>query len=206
MYSRPWAGFAAWIFVSVAVFSSAAQSQQTQPPPAASATAPAVPLPTLTVESKQATPKKSAAKKSASKAPASKTVDPAPAPKTVSSNPNSAIYPPAPYAGGQVATGGQLGMLGNRSVLDAPFNQTSYTAQTLQDQQARSITDVLYNDPSAGAGLPRNASREQPFIRGLPLTDGDIAINGLAGLTGNNTFSIIEGPNASRSSKASAHL
>ena len=41
---------------------------------------------------------------------------------------------PPPYAGGQVATGGQLGLLGNRSVMDTPFNQTSYTAKKVQDQ------------------------------------------------------------------------
>jgi hypothetical protein len=36
--------------------------------------------------------------------------------------------PPA-YAGGQVATGGQLGLLGNRAVWDTPFNQSNYTGQ-----------------------------------------------------------------------------
>jgi iron complex outermembrane recepter protein len=44
--------------------------------------------------------------------------------------------PPAPYAGGQVATGGSLGLLGNRSVMDTPFNQTNYTAELIQNQQA----------------------------------------------------------------------
>lgn len=41
--------------------------------------------------------------------------------------------PAAPYAGGQVATGGQLGFLGNRGVMDMPFNQTSYTAELIQN-------------------------------------------------------------------------
>lgn len=58
---------------------------------------------------------------------------------------------PPPYAGGQVATGGQLGLLGNRSVMDTPFNQTSYTAKKAQDQQARTIRDVLIDDPSVRA-------------------------------------------------------
>ena len=56
--------------------------------------------------------------------------------------------PPAPYAGGMVATGGQLGMLGNRGVMDTPFSQTNYTAKLIQDQQARTVADVLQNDPS----------------------------------------------------------
>jgi iron complex outermembrane receptor protein len=55
---------------------------------------------------------------------------------------------PPPYAGGQVATGGQLGLLGNRGVMDTPFNQTSYTAELIANQQARTIRDVLANDPS----------------------------------------------------------
>jgi iron complex outermembrane receptor protein len=55
---------------------------------------------------------------------------------------------PPPYAGGQVATGGQLGLLGNRGVMDTPFNQTNYTAKKAQDQQAKTVRDVLIDDPS----------------------------------------------------------
>lgn len=55
---------------------------------------------------------------------------------------------PPPYAGGQVATGSQLGLLGNREVMDTPFNQTSYTAKKAQDQQATTLRDVLiYTSP-----------------------------------------------------------
>jgi len=35
---------------------------------------------------------------------------------------------PPRCAGGQVATGGLLGSLGNRAVVDTPFNQTNYTS------------------------------------------------------------------------------
>lgn len=38
---------------------------------------------------------------------------------------------PAEYAGGQVARGARLGMLGNADVMDAPFSITSYTARTI---------------------------------------------------------------------------
>ncbi len=55
---------------------------------------------------------------------------------------------PPPYAGGQVATGGQLGLLGNRDVMDTPFNQTNFTAKRAQDQQATTVKDVLIDDPS----------------------------------------------------------
>jgi len=43
---------------------------------------------------------------------------------------------PPPYAGGQVATGGQLGILGERRFMDTPFNQSNYTSQLIKDQQA----------------------------------------------------------------------
>nr|WP_314075119.1 TonB-dependent receptor [uncultured Roseococcus sp.] len=87
-----------------------------------------------------------------------------------------------PYAGGQVATGGQLGLLGNRSVMDSPFSQTSYTAQTIQNQQARSVADVARNDPSVRSTWADGSYSNQFFVRGFPLANADIAINGLYGL------------------------
>lgn len=63
-------------------------------------------------------------------------------------NPNSTMRLPEAYAGGQVATGGQLGMLGNRSVMNTPFSQASYTRRLIADQQARSLSDVLANESS----------------------------------------------------------
>lgn len=58
---------------------------------------------------------------------------------------------PPPYAGGQVATGSQVGLLGNRDVMDTPFNQTSYTAKKVQDQQAQTVREALIDDPSVRA-------------------------------------------------------
>ncbi|MPZ34334.1 MAG: TonB-dependent receptor plug domain-containing protein [Rhodospirillales bacterium] len=88
---------------------------------------------------------------------------------------------PPPYAGGQVATGGQLGLLGNRSVMDTPFNQTSYTAKKAQDQQAQTIKDVLIDDPSVRAhrtdGTPGGDSVN---IRGFDLAS--VSYGGLYGI------------------------
>jgi iron complex outermembrane recepter protein len=75
---------------------------------------------------------------------------------------------PPPYAGGQVATGGQLGILGNRDVQDTPFNQTSYTAKKAQDQQAKTVRDVLIDDPSVYAQeTPSMATGDLVLIRGF---------------------------------------
>ncbi len=53
-----------------------------------------------------------------------------------------------------MATGSQLGLLGNRNVMDTPFNQTSYTAKKAKDQQAQTVRDVLIDDPSVRSWLP----------------------------------------------------
>lgn len=90
---------------------------------------------------------------------------------------------PPPYAGGQVATGGQLGLLGNRSVMDTPFNQTSYTAKKAQDQQAQTIRDVLIDDPSVRIVRPTgNNGAQNMMIRGFTVESMDIAYGGLYGL------------------------
>ncbi|HQS17182.1 TonB-dependent receptor [Reyranella sp.] len=90
--------------------------------------------------------------------------------------------PPA-YAGGQVATGGQLGLLGNRDVMETPFNQTSYTAQKAQDQQAQTIRDVLIDDPSVRIVRPTgNNGAQNMMIRGFTVESMDIAYGGLYGL------------------------
>ncbi|MBN9513094.1 MAG: TonB-dependent receptor [Alphaproteobacteria bacterium] len=78
---------------------------------------------------------------------------------------------PPPYAGGQVATGSQLGLLGNRDVMDTPFNQTSYTAKKAQDQQAKTVRDVLNDDPSVRSSVPDGATPgDNMHIRGFAAT------------------------------------
>ncbi|NPV23388.1 TonB-dependent receptor [Bradyrhizobium aeschynomenes] len=90
--------------------------------------------------------------------------------------------PPSPYAGGQVASGGGLGLLGNRGVMDTPFNQTSFTSQLIQNQQARTIRDVLINDPSVRTIQAAGGGADSLFIRGFYYDSGDYALNGLAGI------------------------
>ena len=112
--------------------------------------------------------------------------------------------PPAPYAGGQVASGGSLGLLGNRGVMNTPFNQTSYTAELIQNQQARTIRDVLANDPSVRVIQPAGGGADGLFIRGFYYDSGDYALNGLAGIapyysTGANfveRVEVLKGPSA----------
>ena len=89
---------------------------------------------------------------------------------------------PETFAGGQVARGGSVGILGLRSVFDTPFTVTTFTATALQDAQARKISDVLENDPSIQAAFPSSSFYDTISIRGLQIFPTEYAVNGLYGL------------------------
>lgn len=87
--------------------------------------------------------------------------------------------PPVPYSGGQVGSGTRVGLLGNRSVLTTPFNVTGYTEKLISDQQARSVGDVVLNNPSVRSDAPPYSERDSYFIRGFSVTNLDTAFDGL---------------------------
>ena len=87
-----------------------------------------------------------------------------------------------PYAGGQVARGGRLGLLGNVDIMDAPFNTTNFTHALIQSQQAKSVADVLQNDPSVRVARGFGNYQELYVIRGFAVNSDDLAYNGLYGL------------------------
>lgn len=87
-----------------------------------------------------------------------------------------------PYAGGQVARGGRIGILGTQDNMDVPFNITSYTNELIQDQQARTIGDVLKNDASVRVARGFGNFQDSYFIRGFILQSDEVAYNGLYGI------------------------
>ncbi|MFD0935156.1 TonB-dependent receptor [Methylobacterium trifolii] len=87
--------------------------------------------------------------------------------------------PPVPYASGQVGSGARVGLLGNRSVLKTPFSVTGYTEKLIADQQARSVSDVVQNNPSVRNDAPPYSERDSYFIRGFSVTNLDTAFDGL---------------------------
>ncbi len=90
---------------------------------------------------------------------------------------------PVPYVGGQVARGGQLGLLGNKDYMDTPYSLTSYTEKTIRDQQATSVAEVLTNnDPSVRAAIGSSNRYDALTIRGFRVENDEIALNGLYGL------------------------
>lgn len=89
---------------------------------------------------------------------------------------------PKDYAGGQVARGGRIGLLGNVDMMDTPFNTTNYTHALIQDQQAKSVADVVQNDPSVRVARGFGNYQELYVIRGFAVNSDDLAYNGLYGL------------------------
>ncbi|SFR71726.1 iron complex outermembrane recepter protein [Mitsuaria sp. PDC51] len=86
------------------------------------------------------------------------------------------------YAGGQVARGGRAGILGTKDNLETPFSITAYTNELIQDRQARSVAEVLQNDPGIRAARGFGNFQEAYFIRGFILNSDDVAYNGLYSL------------------------
>ncbi|EJN10147.1 TonB-dependent receptor [Herbaspirillum sp. YR522] len=88
-----------------------------------------------------------------------------------------------PYAGGQLARSGSLGVLGAANVMDVPFSTLNYTATVLRDQQARTLADVVVNDASVRMLTSTGGFGDTFQIRGYSLANDDVGLNGLFGLS-----------------------
>lgn len=95
---------------------------------------------------------------------------------------------PEVLAGGQVARGARLGMMGNKDVMDTPFSVTSYTAKTLADLQTVTVADALERDPSVRSTGQTGGIVDSFFIRGFPVGEGnlgELAFDGVYGVAPN---------------------
>ncbi|WP_166217471.1 TonB-dependent receptor [Pseudomonas atagonensis] len=101
---------------------------------------------------------------------------------------NGATALPDTLAGGQVARGARLGMMGNKDVMDTPFSVTSYTAKTLADLQTVTVADALERDPSVRSTGQTGGIVDSFFIRGFPIGEGnlgELAFDGVYGVAPN---------------------
>ena len=89
---------------------------------------------------------------------------------------------PAEFAGGQVARGSRLGVLGNVDNLDSPVRSVAYTQQLIADQQAQGVGDVLKNDPVVRTTRGFGNFQESYMIRGFIANSDDLMYNGLFGI------------------------
>jgi len=94
----------------------------------------------------------------------------------------SQVTLPEAYEGGQIARGGRVGMFGNLDIMDTAFTSVSYTAQLIQDQQAKSVADVLQNDPTVRVARGFGNFQEVYIIRGFPVFSDDVTYNGVYGI------------------------
>ncbi|PMS15177.1 TonB-dependent siderophore receptor [Trinickia dabaoshanensis] len=86
------------------------------------------------------------------------------------------------FAGGQVARGAEYGVLGKQTNLDMPFTVTSYTSRLIEQQQARTLADVIANDPAVRSAFGFGNFSQEFVVRGFPLEGDDISLNGLYGI------------------------
>lgn len=87
-----------------------------------------------------------------------------------------------PHAGGQVANGGRLGILGTKEIMEAPFSMTSYTQEFTQNHQAASIGEVLQYDHSVQLARGFGNFQQVYRARGFPIFSDDMTYNGLYGI------------------------
>ncbi len=104
------------------------------------------------------------------------------------------------YAGGQVTRSGRVGLLGNRDIFDTPFSMTGYTAELIENQQARTVGDVIQND--ASARLVTTGHLEYIAIRGFDIYSSAL-YDGLPNLNSAHStvqtlerVEVFKGPNA----------
>ncbi|RYG12344.1 MAG: TonB-dependent siderophore receptor [Burkholderiales bacterium] len=88
-----------------------------------------------------------------------------------------------PYAGGQVSTGGRVGLLGDKDFMETPFSTISYTEKFIADRQAKDITEVISaTDPAVFSNGVTGAWSENYSIRGFASSTNDMTFDGLAGM------------------------
>lgn len=88
------------------------------------------------------------------------------------------------YAGGQVSSKSSVGFLGNKTVMETPFNTIAYTDTYIADKQAKDITSVIAKtDPSVFTNAASGGWSENYYIRGFESSPSDMSMNGLFGIT-----------------------
>ncbi|KJV34788.1 TonB-dependent receptor [Luteibacter yeojuensis] len=83
---------------------------------------------------------------------------------------------------GQVSVTANAGVLGYRDQFDTPFSQASYTDKLIQDQQARTLDEVLENNSSIRNTANSYSDAEQLNIRGFSSQPQSVLFNGVPGL------------------------
>lgn len=89
------------------------------------------------------------------------------------------------YAGGLVATGSRVGMLGNKDFMETPFSTIAYTEDAITNRQSDNILNVIADsDPgvSLTGGNNSMGNYSNTHIRGFNSGSRDMGYDGLYGL------------------------
>lgn len=95
---------------------------------------------------------------------------------------------PGAYAGGQMARGGRLGLLGNADIMNSPFSTSSFTSEAMTNRQAATLPEVLNKDSSVRFTGQLGGVTDSFYIRGLPIGEGnlsEVAFDGVYGVAPN---------------------
>nr|ELR5041576.1 TonB-dependent siderophore receptor [Providencia stuartii]ELR5082670.1 TonB-dependent siderophore receptor [Providencia stuartii] len=82
----------------------------------------------------------------------------------------------------------QAGLLGDKDIMDIPFNISNYNSAYMQSQQAQQISEILSHDTSIQISSSKGGLLDSLYIRGFPITEGNIgefALNGIYGVSPN---------------------
>lgn len=95
---------------------------------------------------------------------------------------------PRAYAGGQMARGARLGLLGNADIMSTPFSTSSFTSEAIANRQAATLPEVLNKDSSVRFTGQLGGVTDSFYIRGLPIGEGnlsEVAFDGVYGVAPN---------------------
>lgn len=104
-----------------------------------------------------------------------------PAVTVAASAPQPGDLPPA-YAGGQVASGSSVGLLGTLDFMETPFSTIAYTEERIADTQAKDIGSVIGATDASVYVAQSRGIMETFLMRGFSVTAFDMTFNGLAGM------------------------
>ncbi|MDN5625008.1 MAG: TonB-dependent siderophore receptor [Acinetobacter sp.] len=108
------------------------------------------------------------------------------------------------FANGALQKNTDLGPLGNKKIIDTPFSITSYSKQLIENQQAKTVAEVLKNDPAIRITTNQGHLNENFKIRGFDVNHEDMNYNGFFGVAPYGriptefleSVTVLKGPNA----------
>ncbi|WP_338192331.1 TonB-dependent receptor plug domain-containing protein, partial [Proteus mirabilis] len=89
---------------------------------------------------------------------------------------------------GRLSQQANIGLLGNKDIQDIPFSIKGYTSKYIEQRQAKTLGDVIKDDPSVQVTSPSGGILDSFMIRGFPIGEGNIgevALNGVYGVAPN---------------------